>query len=69
MLLGALFGGVVGYLAIALASRVHELHFAKGQDDMSQFAGMLVIVVLPVSLLLGGWLGRLAYKRFARESP
>lgn len=67
ILLGALLCGVAGYLAIALATRIHELHFAKSQDDMSQFAGMLVIVVFPLSLALGGWLGHLVCNRFARE--
>ena len=55
-------------LAIAGMSFLYEMHFAKGQDDMSRFAATLVIVVFPLSVLLGGWLGHQAHRKLAGRS-
>ena len=60
---GLVVGALIGFVVASGASYLYEHHAAKSQDDMNDFAAILIFVAMPVFVLCGGWMGHRLSRR------
>jgi undecaprenyl pyrophosphate phosphatase UppP len=60
---GATVSAVVGFFASAGLSYIYEMKLAKSQDNMDSFAVFLIMVLIPVFTIAGGFVGKILYRR------
>jgi hypothetical protein len=63
----SLFFGACSYLAIGEIAHWYEIHVAKGESDLSA-AYIYCLIGLLFSVLVGGFIGNLAYKKYGKSS-
>ena len=56
VLVGAVLGGAIAYVAIGFLGHWYEMNVAKSDDDLSK-AYVIYLIVLVAGALLGAWLG------------